>query len=349
MAKKNTPIADEVMDVVAVGKSGSADGFDAGNSKLTSAGYFDEATEITSGMRGLADYLGVNLDADINAHKLLCNKDMEAGYEATLRVGLRLIAIKQACGHGEFQGICEQLGLSVGSRRRAMILAVNMSEAGDKKRIETLMSLGQTKALDFLALPPAAQDRIADDPELLRESIEASSREFKKKIKALEEQRDRLVKQVETNEQHALARQKSLAPSIIPPQVQDVRREVAALYEKAHLSIQGLTDLAQPLVDASQVEGGAEWLMPCVDQVRVAMLSLLAQLGVQADSWAKHFALEAYSGLPDAASLAYFQPDEIEVVKNHFAGLLETHADEAKKRQNRALNARSLGRKRNNV
>jgi hypothetical protein len=223
MAKKNLPVSD-VTDVVEIAKRPSAEPFE----------------QITDGMHGLASILDVNLMADIETHKRLFKKDFQAGFESTLRIGLRLIAIKQSCEDGEFERIAEELGLSASSRKRAMALAAALADAGDKKRMEMLVAMGQTKALDYIALPLGAQEQIASDPELLRESIEASSREFKRTIQALKEENTLLQKQIETRNNLDLARQKSLAPARIPFPVQDVRREAAALFEKARLSIQSL-------------------------------------------------------------------------------------------------------------
>jgi hypothetical protein len=80
------------------------------------------------------------------------------------------------------------------------------------------------------------------------------------------------------------------------------------------------------------------------------MVSLVAQLSLQVQSWCKTFELNEADGLPDAADLAFFQPEEVVAVQGHFKALLTAHADEAIKRQNKAKNERGgVGRPRKNV
>lgn len=302
---------------------------------------------------GLAEYFEVDLSASIDLQMERCRHDAADGLRATIRLGLRLMAIKASAEHGSFEDKVAALDMPSHAAQRAMRLAKSFATAGDQRRTDMLLGMGQTKALSFLAADPEVQTQIAEDPVLLREAFEGKSREFDRRLKALTEQNERLRRKVETAELQAeakMAPDRIVVPSL-PHAIADIRRELAALHEKARLAAQDLADLAQPLLDAASQAGGdaSIWVDPTSNQVLIAMRSLHAQLGAQIDQWADYFGLAADAPLPTAEDRAYYRREEAEMVQRHFNTLLTLHASEKVKRENRAHNERARGRKRADV
>ena len=299
----------------------------------------------------LASYVEVDLDADVELQAKRCKEDADTGLKMTVRMGLRLMAIKAKVGHGGYLPWLEKIGISERTAQRSVQTAALFASAGSQRRQEMLLQMGQMKALAFMAAQPEVQQHIEEDPELLKDAFEGSKRELERRIAALTLQNERLQKAAETSTLQATtlaSLDRVLVPGM-PDEITDVRREVAALAEKARLAVHDLADLGNPLGEAGMVAGGELWIEPTALQVLIAMRSLHAQLSLQMDAWAERFALDAAAPLPGAADRAYYKPEEAAAVATHLETLRELHADQAERRANRAHNERSLGRKRQKV
>lgn len=311
-----------------------------------------EHLELTPAAEKLAESFEVDLAAPVDT-LIARNDDDEGTMTSTgVRIGLRLLAIKAKCEPGTFEATVSGMKLGKTGRWRCMQMAAFYSAAGPE-RAKQLLGLGQTKTLALLAAAPEVQSQILESAEQLSDTLASTTREFNAKLKRLTEQNERLRHQVETAQLQAQAKVQSdriVVPGI-PHAIADIRREVAALYEKARVASQDLADLGQPLLDAATSSGSdaAAWVDPTALQVLVALRSLHAQLGSQIQSWCSYFHLEPDAEQPSAESRAFYRPEEAEMVQRHFNLLLTLHATDKVKRENRAHNERSRGRKRSDV
>lgn len=306
----------------------------------------DADLEIGLAEKALAAYLEVDLTANVALHLERMGRDAQMGFEANLRIGLRLLAVKQACPHGEFEGLVQDVGIGLRDARNCMQLAKAIATEGDANRRESLMGMGKSKALLLLASAPELREHIMDSPELLAQALESSKRDFEKQIKTLRKEVGDWQAKAEIKANHKLADAAShVVTPDIPYAVTDIRRETAALYAQAKLAVDGLNDIAPMLAALEGVRGCDAWIEPSLHQAFVAMRSLHAALGVGMAAWAQAYGSEA--ALPSAEHRAYYLPDEAQRVAGHFDTLVKAHASGVAKRAKQAANDRPerLGRK----
>ena len=141
--------------------------------------------DIGDAERALAEFLDVELSASLEVHERRCLADMRAGFEAHLRLGLRLLAIKAGCEHGEFAERLTALGIGADTAQRRMRLVKAISGEADARRREALISMGPTKALGLLAASPQVRDQVLQDAALLRDALEGTTRQFEERVAEL--------------------------------------------------------------------------------------------------------------------------------------------------------------------
>ncbi len=134
----------------------------------------------------LAAYLEVDLMAPVGVLKARIRSDAETGLRVLLSMGLRLMALKAATPHGEYEDALNEVGVSPREARRSMQMARAFAAETDVSRREQILHLGKTKGVALLAASPAVRDQILGDPELAEEAAEASRRELENTVKALE-------------------------------------------------------------------------------------------------------------------------------------------------------------------
>jgi hypothetical protein len=289
--------------------------------------------DIGDAERALAEFLDVELGASIEAHERRCLADMRAGFEAHLRLGLRLLAIKSACEHGEFQQRLQALGIGAETAQRRMRLVKAISAEGDARRREALISMGPTKALGLLAASPQVRDQVLQDAALLRDALEGSTRQFEERVAELESHVTDLTVQRDTAEAEAEGLKKRLKRGLpdredsVPVVVADLRAEVLALGKKAELALDSFIPLQAELSNMAGIAVAADW----ADATTRLAYSQLAALRVQIDGLLEGIAAE----LPDAAQPTPLTPltkQEIQEAARQFAELTQVHTYEAELR-----------------
>ena len=93
----------------------------------------------------LAAYLEVDLQASPETLKARIRHDAETGLRIMLAMGLRLMALKAATNHGDFEDALSDIGVSPREARRAMQTARAFAAETDEARREQILQLGKTK------------------------------------------------------------------------------------------------------------------------------------------------------------------------------------------------------------
>ena len=308
--------------------------------------------QMSAAEQALASYLEVDLTAEIGVLVQRTKDDARIGTEAALRMGLRLLALKSRCKHGEFEERVVETGVGLRDATRCMQLSQAYAAEGDARRREALLQMGKTKAVLLLSAMPEVREQIMDNADLLAEALEGTKREFEAQVKVLSEK----VKTLENAAQAQMSRhevdlQSHIITPDVPPQVSDIRRETAALYKQASLAVQSLANLAQPMMELHHIQKAQPWVRPGAVQAYTAMQSLHAELAVQMAVWRDAFGLDDVQGLPPITDHAFYQPEEAALVATHFAAMTDTHAKEGIKRANQRANelAGKRGAKRKDV
>lgn len=308
--------------------------------------------EMSQPEQALADYLEVDLNAHVDRLIERIKEDAKSSVVAALRMGLRLLAIKAACQHGEFEERLIETGVGRRDATSCMQLAKAYASEGDARRRGALLEMGKTKAVLLLSAMPEVREQMLDSAELLAEALEGTKREFEAQVKALGEK----VKTLENAAQAQITRhevdlQSHIITPDVPPQVSDIRRETAALYKQADLAVRSVANLAQPLMELHHIQKAAPWVRPGAVQAYTAMQSLHATLAVQMAVWRDAFGLDDVHGLPPITDHAFYQPEEAALVATYFAAMTDTHAKEGIKRANQRANdvAGKRGAKRKDV
>lgn len=295
--------------------------------------------EIGDGEQALADYLEVDLKAHPGALWARCKEDADAGTKTALRIGLRLLALKDASEHGEFATRMQEAGIGLRDGQNCMRLAQAYAAEGDARRREALLAMGKAKAVRLLGQIPRVREQVFESAELLTDLLDSSKREFEAELKKLKGELERVTNQAEAvASRQAVESQGFIISTSIPYPVSNVRREVAALYKQAELAIGSMGDMPANLLQLQDVKGVQPWVVPTANQMYTAMLSLHATLGAQLASLRETFALTDVSGEFAITDHAYYQPEEAVHVAKHFVALAEAHAERGAKRANQMAN-----------
>lgn len=294
--------------------------------------------EIGEAEQALANYLEVDLK--VQAPELLrrCKEDQAAGIRLALRIGLRLLAVKAQCPHGEFEDQLTGVGIGRSDAASCMQLARAYASEGDVRRRDALLEMGKTKAIALLVQKPEVREQIMNSPELLGQALEGTTREFEAQLSKLKKQNDVLQLVVDNHASRKLiAASKNVVVPDIPHEVTDLRREVAALYQQASLAVQSIGDLPPLIEEAGAQPKADKWIEPTATQAYVALQSLHASIGIQMAVWRDRFGLDVL-GLPPITNGAFYGPEEAALVASHFESLAIEHRAEGIKRANRRAN-----------
>ncbi len=307
--------------------------------------------EISEAELALASYLEVDLAAAVELQMQRVKDDVRTGIEASLRIGLRLIAMRAKCQHGEFERLVFEAGIGERDSQSCMQLASAYAAEGDARRREALLGMGKTKAVALLGANPKVREQIMESPELLKEMLEGSTRAAEAQIKELK----KTINTLEAKEEIKASRKANEAESHfvtpdIPYLVTDIRREAAALYQQAKLAIASLHDLAPQLDALQDVKGCAAWASPSKLQAFTALRSLHASLGIYMAAWVDEHGMTS-EDLPTPEHKSFYRPEEAALVQRHFEALTTAHQDGQTKRANKAANDApgARGAKRKNV
>lgn len=290
--------------------------------------------EIGDPERALAEFLDVELGASIEAHERRCLADMRSGFEAHLRLGLRLLAIKAACEHGEFVERLQALGIGTDTAQRRMRLVKAISAEGDARRREALISMGPTKALGLLAASPQVRDQVLQDAALLRDALEGSTRQFEERVAELESHVADLTVQRDTAEAEAEGLKKRLKRGLpdrednVPVVVADLRAEILALGKKAALALDSFTPLGTELVNLYGTDAANEW----ADASLRLAVSQLGALRLQIDGLLTSYLREIPGADPTPSKLSPLTKQEVLETARQFAELTQVHTYEAELR-----------------
>lgn len=294
--------------------------------------------EMSEAERELAAYLEVDLTAEIGVLVHRAKDDARVGTEAALRMGLRLLALKSRCSHGEFEDCMVETGVGQRDAQGCMRLAKAYAAEGDARRREALLEMGKTKAVMLLSAIPEVREQIMDSPELLSDALEGSKREFEVQLAKLKKRVGDLELEHDNRESRkAIAGAKNVVVPDIPHEVTDIRREIAALFQQAELAVQSMGDLPPLIEEAATLPRADKWVKPTAAQAYTALKSLHAAIGLQMGVWREQFDLDA-DGLPPITNGAYYQPEEAALVAQHFEALTTAHLAEGIKRANRRAN-----------
>ena len=302
--------------------------------------------------RALAAFFEVDLTVPVEVQMERVTADARRGLETAICMGLRLLAIREQCAHGEFEGRVQECGLGRRDAFNCMNLARSFAAEGDQLRRDALLEMGKSKALVLLAADPTVRDQIMESPELLRDALDASKREFADQLAELQGRLENLDVQMaaaEAERDGALKRlnkrnQRDEDEGGVPLVMADLRSEIAALVKKAELAIDSFTPLGVELVGYRGHDEAGVWVEPTG---RLAIAGLLA-LRLLADGAIKRYveALDldyaAFDGKPEA--LAFLAPAEILAVAQEWPTLVALHGHEAALRQHEREQAKPKGK-----
>ena len=308
--------------------------------------------EIGEAEHGLAAYLEVDMQSDIDMQIARIRQDAKDGLKTALRMGLRLLAVKAECEHGEFAQRLNEAEVGAREAQHCMQAARAYAAEGDLRRREALLDMGRTKGMAILAATPAIREQIMNSPELLAEALEGTTREFEAKLAELQASNADLAADrdaIAAERDGALRRlnkrnQRDEDEGGVPLVMADIRSEIAALVKKAELAIDSFTPLGVELVGYRGHDEAGVWVEPTG---RLAIAGLLA-LRLLADGAIKRYAealdldYAAFEGKPEA--LAFLAPAEILAVAQEWPVLAAVHGHEAALRQHEREQAKPKGK-----
>jgi regulator of replication initiation timing len=196
--------------------------------------------DLTNAEYALAEYLEVDLKASRDALLARVQEGARRLLEEEIRMGLRLMALKERLGHGDFLPALAEIGVTNRSAQQAMQTARVFAAEGDARRRQQLLDMGKTKAVALLADKPEVREAILSDPELAKQAIEGSKREveaLRKQVRNLQENNNNLQMKLDESQRD----RKRLTP--FAPRTEEVRAECMALQREAEEPIDSLRQL----------------------------------------------------------------------------------------------------------
>lgn len=147
--------------------------------------------EITAAERALAEFLEVDLTASAEVLLFRVRENSRVLLIEEIRMGLRLIALKEQVEHGGFLPALAEIDVAERAAQQAMKTARAFAAEGDARRRQQLLDMGKSKGSALLAAKPEVREQIMDDADLSREVQEASFMELQRLLKDKETQIDR--------------------------------------------------------------------------------------------------------------------------------------------------------------
>lgn len=299
----------------------------------------------------LASYLEVDLTAAVETQMQRVKADSRQGLETALRMGLRLLAVREQCKHGEFEGLMQEAGVGLRDGRGCMQLARAYAAEGDQRRRDALLEMGKSKALILLTAMPDVREKIMESPELMRDAMEGSKRDFEKQMAELKAQitdlsveRDTAQGERDSLAQQLQRRRTDNGDSVVPMVVADLRAEIAALVKKAELAITALYPVGVEVMGLRGTIQANEWAEPTL---RLGLSGLLAVRElvdgtIKSYSEAMGERIKRLQSGPDV--LAFLDESEIKSVAEEWEKLTAVHQHEAALRAYERENARPKGK-----
>ena len=299
----------------------------------------------------LASYLEVDLTATVETQMQRVKADARQGLETALRMGLRLLAVREQCKHGEFEGLMQDAGVGLRDGRGCMQLARAYAAEGDQRRRDALLEMGKSKALILLTAMPDVREKVMESPELMRDALEGSKRDFENQLAELKAQvtdlsveRDTAISQGKSLADQLQRRRTDNGNSVVPMVVADLRAEMAALIKKAELAITSLYPLGVETVDLRGDFRAGEWVEPTLRLGLSGLLALreLVDGSIKSFSEAMGERVKRLQSGPDA--LAFLDESEIKAVAEEWARLTAVHQHEAALREYERGQAKPKGK-----
>lgn len=146
---------------------------------------------ITAAERALAEFLEVDLAASTEVLLFRVRENSRVLLIEEIRMGLRLIALKESLAHGDFLPALAEIGITDRAAQGAMRTARVFAAEGNARRRQQLLDMGKTNGAALLAAKPEVRQQILDDPELAREALESSKLGLQALLKEKEAQIER--------------------------------------------------------------------------------------------------------------------------------------------------------------
>ena len=239
---------------------------------------FENEVGLTDLEKNLADNLGVSLQG--SHEQLVQYAIIKANESLTCQIeaGLFLLAAKAQCEHGEFKPLIEYYGFNYRRAVEWMTAAKFVAKLEPEQR-EEMVLMGKSKVLLLSqAEPEAVGDLLSDEDVDLQaltfHDIKQRLRETQAKLtqKNVEVQKAEAEKNKLEKQLAAATTSRADISDIVPPHVSDIRLEVAALFKKSELSIDGI---ARQINDIHLLE--PEWSLSAARSTFAALQSLIAQ------------------------------------------------------------------------
>ena len=308
--------------------------------------------DIGDAENGLADYLEVDMGADVEVQLGRIRQDAKDGLKTALRMGLRLLAVKSACEHGEFSQRLNEVEVSPREAQNCMQAARAYAAEGDQRRREAVLDMGRTKGMAILAANPAIRDQIMDSPELLAEALEGTTREFEAKLAELQASNEDLAADrdaIAAERDSALKRlnkrsQRDEDDEGVPLVIADIRAEMVALLKKAELAVGSLYPVGVEAVGLSGHAEAGEWVKPTLRLGVAGLLAVRELIDGSIKSYVEAMGEDSgrLASQPDA--LAFLGTNEIKDVAEEYGRLTAVHGHEAALRQHERDQARPKGK-----
>ena len=304
--------------------------------------------ELGEAEEGLAEFLGVPMNVGLDVHETHCLGDARAGFEAALRMGLRLMAIKKACKHGEFEDRLAGMGIGYDTANRRMRLVKAICSEGDARRRQALVEMGQSKALGLLAASPQVRHEVLQDAGLLREALEGTKRAFEQRIRELEGKAGNLNAELVMSKDGVKALQARLLrmelaerDDKVPPMVAALRAELLVLQKKAEVALDGVRAVGVDLVGLA----GDQVASPWADGTLRLAVAALCSIGLQLQGVLKQYLSAAPEVEAPLPAEAYLSPVELVDLQRRFNTVVGQEAMEAAQRNVRRLNEQNQGKR----
>lgn len=307
--------------------------------------------EIGSAERGLADYLEVDMHAQVDTQIARIKQDAKDGLKTALRMGLRLMSVKAACEHGEFDHRLYEAGVGAREAQNCMQAARAYAAEGDARRRDALLEMGKTKGMALLATIPEVREQIMDSPELMADALEGTTRDFEAQLARLKAEvvdlaveRDTALADLKATEKKLKRSQRDDEDAYVPTVVADMRAEMAALIKKAELAITSLYPVGVEIYGLRGHDEAREWVDPSLRLGLSGLLAVRELIDGSIKSFSEAMGEQANRLKSSPDTLAFLDATEIKTIAEDWARLTATHQHEAALREHERAAAKPRGK-----